>query len=132
MDKQIEDILNQITPKSKQDDCRAIYNMLSEITQESPRIWGKQMIGFGTYTYKRSDGKVVEWFMTGFAPRSKNISIYLLAGFEGTLKIYLDQLGKYTIGKSCLYIKQLKDVDEKVLVKMIHESNKQLISKYKA
>lgn len=131
MNKEIQAILNGIQPETKKRDCIELFNILTEITKEPSRIWGKQMIGFGEYSYKRSDGKEGEWFMTGFAPRSQNISIYLLAGFEGELKPYLESLGKYKLGKGCLYLKQLSDVDKIILRKMMVESYEILKERYK-
>lgn len=115
MDKAAKDIIDGIADKLQQEDCRWLFDILEEITKEPVRIWGKQMFGFGIYNYSLTNGKKGEWFMSGFSPRSKNISIYMLAGFEGELQPYLKVLGKYTLGKGCLYIKRLEDIDRKVL-----------------
>lgn len=118
----IRRLINDIQDTQQKEDCILLYKIMEEITQETPKIWGKQMLGFGTYSYQNSSGKHGEWFMTGFAPRSKKISIYLLAGFEGELKPYLKPLGKYKIGKGCLYINKLENIDINVLKEMIKVS----------
>jgi hypothetical protein len=38
----------------------------------------------------------------------------------------MTKLGKYKIGKGCLYIKRLSDIDEKVLANLIKDSVKQM------
>ena len=42
----------------------------------------------------------------------------------------MEKLGKYKTGKSCLYIKRLSDVDEKVLERLIDESVRQIRKRY--
>jgi hypothetical protein len=59
--------------------------------------------------------------VTGFSPRKQALTVYIMAGF-GRFEALLDKLGKYKTGKSCLYIKRLADVDEKVLQNLIDGS----------
>jgi len=59
----------------------------------------------------------------GFSPRKQNLTLYLMTGFDG-MKPLLKKLGKHTLGKSCLYIKRLDDVDIKVLTQMIEMAAK--------
>lgn len=122
MEDSIKGLIDDIQEPQQQEDCRLLFDIMEEITQQRPKIWGKQMLGFGTYSYKDSRGKPGQWFMTGFAPRSKTISIYLLAGFEGELKPYLEHLGKYKLGKGCLYINRLENINLSVLKQMIKTS----------
>lgn len=122
MDSRIQSILDDIQPNQRKEDCLLIFQLMEEITKQKPKIWGKDMLGFGTYTYKTAGGKQGEWFVTGFASRSKYISIYLLAGFEGELKSDLTQLGKHKLGKGCLYINRLADIDLDVLKILIEKS----------
>lgn len=131
MDKTAQEIIDGISDKTQQTDCKWLFDVLKDITKQPVRIWGKQMLGFGTYTYSLSNGKKGEWFMSGFSPRSKNISIYMLAGFEGELQPYLKTLGKHTLGKGCLYIKKLEDVNTEVLKQMMVLSYKIMEEKYK-
>jgi hypothetical protein len=42
----------------------------------------------------------------------------------------MQKLGKYKIGKSCLYIKKLEDVDMKVLEELIREDYAYMTKKY--
>ena len=94
----------------------AIRNHLTEVTGEEPKIWGDNFIvGFGKYTYQRKGSKEDhEWFNIGFAPRKKNLTVYLTYDI-GQEEELLARLGKCTWGKGCLYINKLADVDLDVL-----------------
>jgi hypothetical protein len=88
-----------------------------------PILWGPSIIGYGTYSYSYSSGKTMEWFPVGFSPRKQAISIHLMISHE-ELEEELGQLGKHKLGKGCIYINKLADIDEQVLRKMISKAFK--------
>ena len=94
--------------------------IMEDITGEKAVVWSGSMIGFGTYHYTYESGHEGDWFITGFAPRSKNLSIYLLAGLQG--EPLLEELGKHKTGKSCLYVNRLDDIDLEILKQLIRKS----------
>jgi len=81
-------------------------------------MWGSSIIGFGAYRYKYASGQEGDWFKVGFSPRKQNLSLYLMCGFEPVQSL-LNQLGKHKLGKGCLYINKLGDVDLNVLKHII-------------
>jgi hypothetical protein len=78
-------------------------------------------VGFGTCRLRYKSGREVEWAPIGFSPRKQNITIYLLDGF-GDKHDLLPLLGRHSLGKSCLYIKRLRDIDIKVLEAMLRRT----------
>jgi hypothetical protein len=96
---------------------------MKKATKAEPKMWGPSIIGFGDYHYKYASGRENDWFMTGFAPRVQNLTLYMMGGFDPEL---LKKLGKYKTGKGCLYIHQLEDVDKKILNELITKSVKKL------
>jgi hypothetical protein len=84
-------------------------------------MWGTSIVGFGIYRYKYGSGREGEWFLTGFAPRKQNLTLYIMAGV-GRYKTLLAKLGKYKTGGSCLYIKRLADVNVTVLRQLVSAS----------
>ncbi len=120
-DLSVEEYLNKVEDDRKRDDCYAILALMREITDEEPKIWGGSMIGFGSYHYKYPSGHEGDWFLTGFAPRKQNLSLYIMAGFERHGEL-MQKLGKYKTGKSCLYVKTLDDIDREVLRELIELS----------
>ena len=101
-------------------DCEAISAMMQAATGEPPVLWGGSIVGFGKYAYT-SSGKVNAWPLIGFSPRKNELVLYLMTGFDDAAPL-LEKLGKHKTGKSCLYLKQLADVDIDVLQALIDSS----------
>lgn len=120
-DKSVTAFLDSIDKDQKREDSYAILELMREITNEDPIMWGESIVGFGRYHYKYSNGKDAEWFLTGFSPRVQSLTLYIMSGFDEHNEL-LDQLGKHKIGKSCLYINKLTDIDLDVLTKIIRMS----------
>lgn len=99
-------------------DCAQLLAMMSRATGAAPRRWGSSIVGFGSYRYRSASGQEGEWCEVGFSPRKGDLSIYLMAGFDG-LEPHLARLGRHKLGKSCLYVKRLADVDLGALQAMI-------------
>jgi hypothetical protein len=117
----IEDFINGVADQRKREDSFAILELMGQVTGSAPKMWGDSIVGFGTYRYKYASGREGEWFLTGFSPRKRNLTLYIMSGFDQYDEL-LKKLGKYTTGKSCLYIKELEDVDQDVLRDLISKS----------
>jgi len=129
----VSDYLYQIADPSRQADCRRIHDMMLEIVKEDPKIWGSKLssgiVGFGDYHYKYESGREGDSLRLGFTNRAQNITIYIMPGYQDFSE-QLSRLGKHKIGKSCLYIKRLSDVDEAVLNEIMVEGVRQMDEKY--
>lgn len=115
------DFIAGMENEQKRKDAEWVLQMMQEVTGEPPQMWGPSIIGFGTYHYVYASGREGDWMLTGFSPRKAAISIYLMGG-AGQEQERLDKLGKHKVGKSCLYIKRLSDVDTDVLREMVESS----------
>lgn len=120
-DGDVEAFLAAIEDEGRRDDCRAILTLMRDITGCEPKMWGKSIVGFGSYHYKYDSGREGDWFVTGFSPRKQALTLYIMAGFSRFDEI-LGRLGKFKHGKSCLYVKTLDDVDRDVLRELIAAS----------
>ena len=120
-DQSVEAFLAGIEDAQKQADCRTLVAIMQEATGAAPRMWGESIVGFGHYHYKYASGREGDWFLTGFAPRKQNLTLYIMAGFDN-YEALLSKLGKHSTGKSCLYVKRLADVDMPVLTELVVES----------
>jgi hypothetical protein len=120
-DDSVEDYLNAVENEQQRADSFALLKMMEEISGEPAKMWGANIVGFGTYHYVYASGREGDWMLSGFSPRKSSMSVYLMAGFE-QLDDELSGLGKHKVGKGCLYVKKLADIDEKVLRKMIKKS----------
>ena len=117
----VVDYLNSVENEKRRADSFSILELMQEVTGEEALMWGDSIVGFGTYRYKYASGRQAEWFLTGFAPRKQNLTLYIMSGFENYEQL-LGQLGKHKTGKSCLYINKLEDVNLDVLRKLVKES----------
>ena len=122
-EKNVEDLINAIENSKRKADCQKALEIMKEITNKSPKIWGKNIIGFGKYKYKRKNGDEFEWFNVGLSPAKAHLSIYVMYDINSEAEL-LNRLGPHKTGKGCLYIKNLADVDLKVLEKLIEKSDK--------
>ena len=120
-DKSVNDFLASIESLEKRNDSLSILEMMKNIVNEEPSMWGDSIIGFGNHHYRYESGREIDWFEIGFSPRKQNITIYFMTGHIHKEQ-KLNALGKYKTGVGCLYIKKLKDVHEDILKELIVES----------
>jgi len=117
----VDDFISSIEHPVRRADGKAVCEMMARITGEQPRMWGPSIIGFGSYHYKYDSGHEGTACRLGFSPRKAELVLYLLNGSEGEAE-RLARLGKHRIGKSCLYINKLSDVDMDVLENLARAS----------
>ena len=102
-------------------DCEAVSALMQDVTKAPPVLWGTSIVGFGQYRYKYATGREGDWPLTGFAPRSKQLVLYVMPGCDG----YDDMvaaLGPVKRGVSCIYVKRLADLDQKALRRLVKVS----------
>jgi len=110
-------------------DAKQVAAMMRRATGKRARMWGPSIVGYGSYHYRYASGREGDYMITGFSPRRQALTIYIMPGFD-RFQGLMSKLGKYTTGKSCLYIKRLADVDETVLERLIDESVKYMRAHY--
>ena len=130
-DASVKDFLNQISDEERREDCFAVAKIMQEITGEKPKMWGPSIVGFGSYHYKYASGREGDWPVTGFSPRKKDLTVYMMMGFAKHTEM-MEKLGKYSHAQSCLYIKRLSDIHIPTLKKLIKTSVKELKAYVKA
>ena len=121
----VKEFLNQIQEPERRADCFEIVKIMEKITGEKPTMWGPSIVGFGSYHYKYASGREGDWPMTGFSPRKKDLTLYIMMGFEKHADL-MEKLGKHSTSKSCLYIKRLSDIHLPTLKKLVKVSLKDL------
>jgi hypothetical protein len=117
----IDEYLESRASEAQLADCKALMAMFKRVTKEQPRMWGPSIVGYGSYTYRYESGRTGECCLTGFAVRGRELVVYLAAE-SPEQQVLLAKLGKHKIGKSCLYLKGLVDVDTKVLEALVSKS----------
>jgi len=120
-DQSVEAFLEGVADEKRRQDCFTVLELMRQITDTEPRMWGDSIVGFGSYHYKYKSGREGDWFLTGFSPRKQNLTLYIMSGFDQH-DVLLEKLGKFKTGKSCLYIKKVEDIDLPTLRELVRQS----------
>jgi hypothetical protein len=112
-----------IEGESRRSDCAALLALMAKVTHQAPVMWGTAIVGFGVHRYALAGGKTGEICAVGFSSRKADISVYGVTGGDDAEPL-LAKLGKHKLGKGCLYIGRMADIDAKVLEKLIHQAFK--------
>lgn len=113
--------LAAITDPVRRNDCKRLVAILADVSGEPAAMWGPAIIGFGSRHYKYASGHEGDTALIGFASRATALTLYLSIDFSEHEDL-LGRLGKHKLGKGCLYIKRLSDVDEPALTELLRES----------
>ena len=121
--------LKAIDDVGKRKDAETVMKIMKRVTKATPTMWGENIVGFGSYHYVYDSGREGDWFVAGFSPRKRNLTLYIMSGFKrhGML---MKKLGKFKNGRSCLYINRLDDIDLNVLEELVTESVKYVKKTY--
>jgi hypothetical protein len=116
----VDDFLARVTPDARREDARALCAIMARASSQPARMWGPSIIGFGQRTYTTADGKSHPMLAAGFSPRKPALVLYVsAAAADDPLAA---KLGKFTHGKSCIYVKRLADIDQGVLEEMVQRA----------
>jgi hypothetical protein len=114
----VEAYIAAIESEERRADCRELVRLMSKVTKEPATMWGTSIVGFDSYHYTYASGHSGDSCVAGFSSRKGDISVYLTAGFPGHEDL-LAKLGRHKMGKACLSIRRLSDVDMEILEKLV-------------
>lgn len=127
----VADFINSFADtEQKRKDSFDLIALMSHVSGYEPKMWGPSIIGFGNYHYKYASGHEGDAPLIGFSPRKAAISLYVFTGLPEH-ESYLNGLGKFKMGKACIYVKKLADIDQEVLTILMKASINSITSKYK-
>lgn len=116
----VEEFIKTVEHKTRRADAEVLLAEFSRITGWSAKMWGPSIIGFGRYHYKYESGREGDFLVVGFSPRKASLSVYIMPGYRDFSE-KLTRLGKHKIGKSCLYINKLADIEMSVLEEIVRD-----------
>ena len=130
-DASVIDFINTFAAtEQKKQDAFALLQLMQEHTGFEPKMWGPTMIGFGQYHYKSAKSRQEgDWLLVGFSPRKAAISLYVYSGAPGQQEL-LEKLGKFKMGKGCIYANKLSDINTDVLKQLMTSTINHLKSQY--
>jgi hypothetical protein len=114
-----EAFLAAVPSDARREDAQDLCRLLAQWTGEPPVMWGTSIVGFGSYRYRYPSGHEGTAALAGFSPRKDSLVVYLVGGIDDRYPKLLQRLGPHRVGKGCLYIKRLDDVDHEVLQALV-------------
>lgn len=128
-ERSVTEFINSVDSEQKRNDSFELVKLFERLTGEKAVMWGSSIIGFGTYHYKYESGREGDFMQIGFSPRKAKFSLYIMSGFS-KFDHYLENLGKFKTGKSCLYVNKIADIDMEILEEMAKDSIAAIKKKY--
>ena len=118
-DASVEAFIAAVPNDARREDAQKLAALLAEWTGEPPVLWGSSIVGYGLYHYRYDSGHEGTAPLVGFSPRKASLVVYLVGGYQERYPELLEQLGPHKLGKGCLYLKRLDDVDHEVLRSLV-------------
>ena len=126
----VEVFLRKVTHDKRREDAFTLLELFKQVTKMPPTMWGTSIVGFGEYHYKSERStQEGDWPLTGFSPRKKNMTVYIMPGFKDYQEL-LSRLGKHKTSVSCIYFNKLEELDTKVLKQLIRRSVADMKKRY--
>ena len=117
-DASVDEFIAAIAHSRRHQDAAVLVDLFSKTTRLSPKMWGDSIIGYGQYHFRYATGREGDFLATELSPRKFNLSIYIMPSY-GDFSNILQNLGKHKLGKSCLYLNKLADIDLDLLAQLI-------------
>lgn len=128
-DANVKNFVDRLENQRRCGECLRLIDMMQRLSGQPAALWGPSIIGFGKYDYTYESGRSGTSMRVGFSPRKAAMTVYVVPGFDNKAAL-LEKLGPHTLGKSCLYIKDLSKVDAKVLEDVIEMSLEEMAERY--
>ncbi len=126
-----KDFVAAVEHPTRKADAEALLDFFDRVVGAKAQMWGPSIIGYGRYHYKYDSGREGEMILTGFSPRKSNLVFYIMPGYRAEeMQEKLSRLGKHKLGKSCLYVNKLADIDMDVLEEIVLDGVAYMREKY--
>jgi hypothetical protein len=122
-DNSVIEFIESVENLKKREDAYRLLDIFTETTGYAAKMWGPSIIGFGTYHYKYESGHEGNAPLVGFSPRKAKISLYFATG-DPRREVLLQDFGKHTAAKACVYINKVADINVDILRVLINQSVK--------
>lgn len=117
-DSSVDGFIDSLNDPAQQNDSKKLLEIFKRVSNEEPVMWGAAIIGFGSANLTYASGRQLDWLRIGFSPRKGKLSLYVTYD-AAKLTSQFPALGKYKIGKGCIYINKLSDVNGAQLEQLV-------------
>lgn len=127
----VDAFLDSVENDRRRAEGRQVLDLMQRVTGEPPVMWGPSIVGFGRYEYTYESGHSGAFMLTGFSPRKRALTLYIMPGFSEYDEL-MARLGPHSTGRSCLYVTRLDRIDMDALEALIRRSVEWMRKKYDA
>lgn len=108
-------------PKERKELVIFLHNFIKKSVPKLKPHFAYNMLGYGTFPYLNNKKEKLEWPVIALANQKNYISLYVCALDKGQYiaEKHKKELGKVSVGKSCIRFKKLEDVNLPVLKKVL-------------
>ncbi len=105
----------------------ALDALIKKTLPKQERWFAYNMLGYGKFEYTNYKKELIDWPLIALASQKNYVSLYVCAvegGKEYLTEKYKDELGKVSVGKSCIRFKKLDDLNLQTVAKILKRAEK--------
>lgn len=108
-------------PPERRKPIEQLHAMIQKISPRLKPHFAYNMLGYGSFPYKNYKKEMIEWPVIALASQKNYMSLYVCAVENGKYiaEKHKKDLGKVSVGKSCIRFKKLEDLDLDALKKVL-------------
>ena len=116
----IESYLAKV-PKERQELMFFIHEFIKKTVPKLKPHFAYNMLGYGSFPYVNHKKEMITWPVIALANQKNYVSLYVCAVNRGEYiaQIYKKELGRVSVGKSCIRFKKLEDLNLATLKKVL-------------
>jgi uncharacterized protein YdhG (YjbR/CyaY superfamily) len=113
-------------PDGRQELIQFLHAFIQKSAPKLKPHFSYNMIGYGSFPYRNYKHEPITWPVVSLANQKNYVSVYVCCVVDGkyVAETYKKELGKVSVGKSCIRFKKLEDVNLPALKKVIQTAAK--------
>ena len=107
----------------RRSDVRVLHDLIRSTVPELEPTMAFGILGYGTYHYRYASGREGDSTVVGLASNKRHLSLYVACAHGRDLaESYAARLPKASIGKGCIRVRRVADLDLDVLAELLREA----------
>lgn len=113
-------------PVERNEAIKYLHSFIQKAVPELKPYFANNMIGYGKFKYSNYKKEIIDWPIIALANQKQYVSIYVCAVVDGqyVAEKHKKKLGKVKVGRSCISLKTLDDINLKTLKNVLVEATK--------
>jgi hypothetical protein len=113
-------------PADRQKDIIFLHNLIQKVSPKFKSYFAYNMLGYGKFPYRNYKKEKIDWPIVALANQKNYISVYVCSVDKGKYlaEKYKHELGKVSVGKSCIRFKKVTDLNLPALKTLLKRAAK--------